>query len=1799
MAGSETLGQSVSSTFNNKNVGTGKTVTVNSITLSDGSNGGLASNYTISAGQTTTANITAKALTVSGITASNKTYDGNTNSTTDVTSAVYTGLVSGDNFVVAATGTFDNKNVGTGKTVSLSSSYSGSDVSNYSVTNQASTTANITAKTLTVSGITSSDKSYDGSTSATLVTSNILYTGLVNGDSFTGSYTGTFDNKNVGTGKTVTISSSYSGDDASNYSITNQSSTTAAIIKKALTASASASNKTYNGNTTASTTLSFSGLAGSETLGQSVSSTFNNKNVGTGKTVTVNSITLSDGSNGGLASNYTVSAGQTTTADITAKSLTVSGITASNKTYDANTNATVNIGSVSYSGLVSGDNFTVSVSGTFDNKNIGTGKTVTLSSSYSGSDVSNYSITNQASTTANVTAKALTVSGITASDKIYDGSTSATLGTSNVLYSGLINGDSFSGSYSGTFNNANVGAGKTVTISSSYSGDDVSNYSVTSQSSTTASIVKKSLTASATASNKTYNGNTTATTTLSFSGLVGSETLGQSVSSTFNNKNVGTGKTVTVNSITLSDGSNGGVASNYSISSGQTTTANITAKALTVSGITASNKTYDGNTVVTLDLTGTSYSGLVSGDDVSISASGSFDNKNVGTGKTVNISSSYSGSDVGNYSITDQATTTANITASVSGITVRGITASNKTYDGNNSATLDTSNVSYSGLVEGDDVTGSFSGTFSNANVGSNKTVNISSSYSGADVGNYTITDQSTTTGNIIAKALTATAAASNKTYNGNTTATVTLSFSGLIGSETLGQSVTAAFNNKNVGTGKTVNVSAITLSDGSNGGLASNYSISAGQTTTANITAKSLTVSGITASNKTYDGNTNATTDVTSASYSGLVSGDNFVVAATGTFNNKNVGTGKTVSLSSSYSGSDVSNYSVTDQSSTTANITAKALTVSGITASDKSYDGSTTATLGTSNILYTGLVSGDSFSGSYTGTFDNKNVGTGKTVTISSSYSGDDVSNYSVTDQSSTTATIIKKALTASASASNKTYNGNATATTSLTFSGLVGSETLGQSVTSAFNNKNVGTGKTVTISAITLSDGSNGGLASNYTISAGQTTTANITAKALTVSGITASNKTYDANTNATMVVTSASYSGLLSGDNVVVSATGTFDNKNIGTGKTVTISSSYSGSDVSNYSITNQSSTTANVTARSLTVSGITASDKSYDGSATATLGTSNILYTGLVNGDSFSGSYTGTFNNANVASGKTVTISSSYSGDDVSNYSVTDQSSTTASIVKKSLTATTSASNKTYNGDATATTTLSFSGLVGSETLGQSVSSTFNNKNVGTGKTVTVNSITLSDGSNGGLASNYTISAGQTTTANITGKSLTVSGITAPNKTYDGNTNAPLDISNISYSGLVSGDDIGGSFSGAFDNKNIGTSKTVSISASYSGVDSGNYTVTDQSSTTANITARTLTVSGLTASNKTYDATTSATLDTSNISYAGLVSGDSFSGSYTGTFNNANVGTSKLVTISSSYSGDDINNYSITDQSSTGADITKASPTISGLSAQSKYSDESYTLAGTPSISGLSIAYSSSNTSIASVGSSTGAVSILSTGTSTITASIAATSNYNAASATYILTVSTRPTSNGSPSQVATYTAIRSMNENVSNSSGNISIRGSNGNLNNTSISGGSISAGKNSVISSQAKVIVLRPNLVPATEGIYEFSNNEDEDRLKPPEKNNESFQKLGEIIGVVDYLVQIESENKTYNYNLEVRDGGILIKPKNLDSFSFAEFNKSVVIDKAMGAVQENFGIPTFQIKTIVIDLLSNIASN
>ena len=88
---------------------------------------------------------------------------------------------------------------------------------------------------------------------------------------------------------------------------------------------------------------------------------------------------------------------------------------------------------------------------------------------------------------------------------------------------------------------------------------------------------------------------------------------------------------------------------------------------------------------------------------------------------------------------------------------------------------------------------------------------------------------------------------------------------------------------------------------------------------------------------------------------------------------------------------------------------------------------------------------------------------------------------------------------------------------------------------------------------------------------------------------------------------------------------------------------------------------------------------------------------------------------------------------------------------------------------------------------------------------------------------------------------------------------------------------------------------MGTNIAVSFSdITYAGADKDNYTITDQAGTTADITQRDLTVSGISVSDKTYDSTTSATVSVTGISYSGLVVGDNFSVAATGVFNNEHL-----------------------------------------------------------------------------------------------------------------------------------------------------------------------------------------------------------------------------------------------------------------------------------------------------------------
>ena len=101
-------------------------------------------NYTITLGTANSYVVGKQAITVTNISASNKEYNGNTEATIDVSLASFTDLVDGDTVTVSATGTFSDKNVDTGKIVTLSETYAGTDRNNYTITSQGSTTANIT-----------------------------------------------------------------------------------------------------------------------------------------------------------------------------------------------------------------------------------------------------------------------------------------------------------------------------------------------------------------------------------------------------------------------------------------------------------------------------------------------------------------------------------------------------------------------------------------------------------------------------------------------------------------------------------------------------------------------------------------------------------------------------------------------------------------------------------------------------------------------------------------------------------------------------------------------------------------------------------------------------------------------------------------------------------------------------------------------------------------------------------------------------------------------------------------------------------------------------------------------------------------------------------------------------------------------------------------------------------------------------------------------------------------------------------------------------------------------------------------------------------------------------------------------------------------------------------------------------------------------------------------------------------------------------------------------------------------------
>ena len=252
--------------------------------------------------------------------------------------------------------------------------------------------------------------------------------------------------------------------------------------------------KTYDGTTTATIADSNLGLAG-VLPGDLVSAAaeggaYASKNVGTGIQVTASGLELL----GADSANYTVNASAVgDVGEIDPKTLTVTLAGTVLKTYDGNTGATLSASNYALTGVIEGDSVSLNdpTAGVYASKNVGTGIQVTAAGlALTGADAGDYRVAGSTSgDIGKIDPKALIATLVGMVSKVYDGTTTATLASSNYQLSGVIGGDAVTLDYpiTGTYATSQVGTGIAVTAAGlALSGAQANDYTVNSAA--TASI---------------------------------------------------------------------------------------------------------------------------------------------------------------------------------------------------------------------------------------------------------------------------------------------------------------------------------------------------------------------------------------------------------------------------------------------------------------------------------------------------------------------------------------------------------------------------------------------------------------------------------------------------------------------------------------------------------------------------------------------------------------------------------------------------------------------------------------------------------------------------------------------------------------------------------------------------------------------------------------------------------------------------------------------------------------------------------------------------------------------------------------------------------------------------------------------------------------------------------------------------------------------------------------------------------------------------------------------------------------
>lgn len=272
------------------------------------------------------------------------------------------------------------------------------------------------------------------------------------------------------------------------------------IAKKQLTISGTTvADMVYDGTTTANVTAgTLAGLIGSDevSVGVMATGTFASKDVAYGLGIEKQDVTVSYALTGALANNYIAPVGETLQAKINPKPLSNVHL---EKVYDGH-GRFARTALTTAQGIIAGESIKIYVDAI--GANVGVYKDGNEDEDFDFNEYVLYIGDTEEQTvnyawgdtcTATIKAKQLTISGTTVADKVYDGTTDATVMTGTLA--GLIGTDELSVGVSatGTFADKNAGSDKTVTIVYSLTGALANNYLAPKDETATATINKKEL----------------------------------------------------------------------------------------------------------------------------------------------------------------------------------------------------------------------------------------------------------------------------------------------------------------------------------------------------------------------------------------------------------------------------------------------------------------------------------------------------------------------------------------------------------------------------------------------------------------------------------------------------------------------------------------------------------------------------------------------------------------------------------------------------------------------------------------------------------------------------------------------------------------------------------------------------------------------------------------------------------------------------------------------------------------------------------------------------------------------------------------------------------------------------------------------------------------------------------------------------------------------------------------------------------------------------------------------------------